>query len=126
MYAADRKTIHDRREMLRVKLKSLAAEARIIRREEARTRGAIQSELRWHRTQDVRCEARLSCIAYGLIRGKSTDRLEPRVRPGNELSESHWKAIGAMLKKFGPIGMAVPEHGDRRITQEATAKTATA
>ena len=109
MYAPDRKTIHDRREMLRVKVKSLAAEARIIRHEERRTSGAIQSELRWHRTHDLRREARRSFVAYGLIRGKSTDRLEGRLKPGNELSDVDWKAIGVMLKKYGPAKLDLPE-----------------
>jgi hypothetical protein len=104
MYAADRKTIHDRREMLRVKVKSLAAEARIIRHEEARTRGAIQAELHRHRTVDVRLEARLSVLAYGLIRGRALERMEPKTRPENALSAAQWDRVRAMGKKFGPAG----------------------
>lgn len=53
----------DRREMLRVKAKSLAEEAHLIRREERRTRGLLRDELRWHRTGVVRFEARATHLA---------------------------------------------------------------
>lgn len=66
----------DRREMLRVKAKSLAEEAHLIRREERRTRGLLRDELRWHRTGVVRFEARATHLAYGIIRGRSIDRIE--------------------------------------------------
>ncbi len=45
MYDRNKTTIIDRREMLRVKIKSLAAEIRIIHIEERRTFGQIQQEL---------------------------------------------------------------------------------
>ena len=49
MYAKDKETIIDRREMLRIKVKSLTAEARIIRVEERKTFGALRNELHIHR-----------------------------------------------------------------------------
>ena len=80
---------------LKVKIKSLAAEARIIRREEhRRLRGArwvrekdienrrnlsspeqdaayvVYHRLHHHRTVDVRDEARCAQIAYGFLRGR--------------------------------------------------------
>ena len=89
--------IVDRREMLRVKVKSLAEEARIIRREEQRTRGTLRDELHNHRVLVVRSEARHSCIAYGLIKGRSLEQLE---RPGS--SEFNWDRVNKMLVKYGP------------------------
>jgi hypothetical protein len=104
MLSKDGKLLLDRRELLRVKVKSLAAEARIIRREEKRARGVIREELRWHRVTDLRIEARLSFLAYGLIRGRTLEQLEPRTRVENALRKPQWDRIAAMLKKFGPPG----------------------
>lgn len=92
-------TLQDRREMLRVKAKSLAEEARIIRREEGKTSGSLQQELRWHRTSDVRYEARATYLAYGIIRGREVGRIE---RPRSERPESFWKKVRSMVEKYGP------------------------
>lgn len=104
MYAKDKETIVDRREMLRVKVKSLMAEARIIRAEEQRTFGALRNELHLHRTLHLRDEARASHIAYGLIRGRTMEQME-RV--------SHTKPdqarVDAMVKKYGPKPAAAPQ-----------------
>ena len=91
--------ILDRREMLRVKIKSLMEEARIIRKEEKRARfGQLREELHFHRVHLVRSEARSTHIAYGLIRGLPWERIEvsPQTPP-------NWKRIHEMLKKYGPI-----------------------
>lgn len=100
----------DRREMLRVKAKSLAEEARIIRQEEKRTRGQLRSELHWHRITDVRSEARCTYIAYGLVCGTPLERIESKHRklqPGEEYgekarAEERWKKIRSMIQKYGP------------------------
>lgn len=69
---------------LRVKIKSLAAEARIIRREESRwphgrrELGGIWSQLNSHRRFDVRKEARSAQLAYGLLRGRLYTVLEAK------------------------------------------------
>ncbi len=63
MYAKNGELL-DRREMLKVKVKSLAEEARIIRREERRVLGLLRDELSWHRRQDVRSAART--LVHGL------------------------------------------------------------
>lgn len=91
--------IIDRREMLRVKVKSLAAEAHIIRREERKSTGALRDELHIHRVGVVRYEARHSLLAYGLIRGRSIEQME---RSGS--SEPNWKDVRKMLTKYGPAG----------------------
>lgn len=89
--------IHDRREMLKIKLKSLAAEAKIIRKEERKTRGTLREELYRHRIDVVRVVARDTHIAYGIIRGKTIDQMEPTRK-----SEPNWDAIEKMVKKYGP------------------------
>lgn len=143
----------DRREMLRVKIKSLALEAKVIRHEERRTAGAkheatrriyvekmkkareisnelqrrheiaairiefraakaklrprrnpdpLYEQLRAHRIYDVRRESRHSHIAYGLIRGRSLERIEtaPKTQP-------NWAEIERLVKKYGPPGFVV-------------------
>lgn len=97
MYAKDRKTVVDRREMLRVKVKSLAEEARIIRREEQKSHGWIRDQLYLHRINEVRRAARDAHIAYGLIKGRTIEQMEP-----GRKSEPNWEAINKMLKKYGP------------------------
>ena len=90
-------TITDRREMLKVKLKSLAAEARIIRQMEQRTWGPLQTELYRHRIDVVRTEARHTSIAYALIRGVPLEVVEtPNSRPYST------DRVAVMLKKYGP------------------------
>ena len=63
------KPYHQR--FLKVKIKSLAAESKIIRAEEKKT---INTELRnglySHRVNDVRMETRAALIAYGYLRGR--------------------------------------------------------
>jgi hypothetical protein len=104
MYAKDKAVILDRREMLRVKLKSLAAEAKIIRREEKRTFGVIRDELWKHRITVVRSEARCTHLAYGFIKGHTLEQMEQKSD-----TPPDWGKVRAMLKKYGPIGMLEPE-----------------
>jgi hypothetical protein len=104
MYAKDKTTIIDRREMLRVKLKSLAAEAKIIRREEQRTHGVLRNELHTHRQQLIRRASREAHLAYGFIRGRTLVQMETTSR-----TKPNWDAIRKMLKAYGPVGMPLPE-----------------
>lgn len=92
----------DRREMLRVKIKSLAAEAKLIRQEERRTHGAIREELYVHRRFALRIEARAALRAHMLIRGKSIQEAEPNARPLPEVYEDLLmeKALN-MVRKYG-------------------------
>ena len=96
--------IVDRREMLRVKLKSLAEESRIIRREELRTHGALRFDLRNHRAVQVRREARHTLLAYGFIRGLKYREMEP-----NAFTVPDWERVKKMLKAYGPLKMEAPE-----------------
>lgn len=68
---------HKKAVYLKVKIKSLAAESKIIRREERRARDEeIRNGLTNHRRQDVRSEQRATLIAYGLMAGKAYSSIE--------------------------------------------------
>jgi len=96
--------IKDRRKMLKVKLKSLAAESRIIRLEELRSRGSLRDELCVHRRTIVRSESRHTGLAYGFIRGRSYSQLEPTAK-----RDPDWKRVEKMIKQYGPV--AQPKEG---------------
>ena len=96
-------TILDRREMLRIKIKSLAEEARIIRREEHRTRGPLREELYLHRIHDVRSESRAAHLAYGFIRGRTLEQMESKSR-----TKPRWNRVRDLCKKFGAYGFEPP------------------
>lgn len=100
MYDETRVVIKDRREMLRVKVKSLAEEAHIIRREEQRTRGQLRDELHLHRVGTVRIEARATHLAYGLIKGRTVEQMEPNSQSRDEYI---WKKVRAMVQRYGPV-----------------------
>lgn len=99
--------LHDRREMLRVKVKSLAEEARIIRREEQRTYGRLREELHKHRVIDVRREARAANLAYGFIRGRTHEQME-----GSRKTEPDWEKVRRLCKKYGPAGYNGPPNAE--------------
>lgn len=104
MYAKDKVTIQDRREMLRVKLKSLAEEARIIRKEERRSWGALRHELWVHRVGPVRFEARAAHLAYGLLRGRTLQQMEQR----DTIDSPELKTrVDQLLKKYGPAKLVL-------------------
>jgi hypothetical protein len=90
----------DRREGLKVKVKSLAVEAQIIRIEERKTNGDLRTWLERHRREDVRYASRTSLMAYGLIRGRPVDVTE---RPGTKRTESYWKEVKQMISNYGPL-----------------------
>ena len=118
MYNQDRSAIIDRRAMLRVKIKSLAAEALLIRREERSEKKAcaqlrahlgvkeleygattLLEELRHHRVTVVRPACRLAHLAYGLIRGRTLEQMENKSPPLTDLQK---KQVKDMLRKYGP------------------------
>lgn len=87
---------------LRVKLKSLAEEARIIRIEERRANKAgnyaLQNSLVLHRTSIVRSEARATLLAYNYLRGLPYEACEAQ---GS--TPPNWNKVEAMVKKYGRI-----------------------
>lgn len=88
--------IIDRREMLRIKLMSLAAEARIIKKEERRMPVALAGEMHRHRIRRVRAEARDTHVALGFLRGRAYAQLEPI-----HYTDPEWKQVLAMVQKYG-------------------------
>lgn len=89
--------VTDKRAFLKVKLKSLAAEAKIIRKEEKRNQ-RLSLELRLHRVYNVRREARLTLLAYAFIRGRTYKSVEATVRQGHE---PNWTRVKEMIIKYG-------------------------
>jgi hypothetical protein len=85
---------------LKVKVKSLAAEAAIIRMEESRSRGDLRNQLRRHRREDVRREQRATQVAYGYLRGIALRRIEPGAD-----SEPDWTRVCAMVKRYGSAAL---------------------
>lgn len=71
---------------LKVKIKSLAEEAKIIRTEEKKLPGpsAKRMELHEHRVGKVRHCARYALLAYGYLRGKPYRIIEAKCRKHNE------------------------------------------
>lgn len=86
-----------------MKVKSLAEEARIIRREEtlARTSWEI-ARLREHRTGIVRRAVREALLAYGFIRGIAYGKMEAKAGEPPD-----WKNIRSMVMRYG-------QHSDYR------------
>jgi hypothetical protein len=112
--------------MLKVKIKSLAEEARIIRLEELRAMPhskprpregkngtaairpglwvekyadpELQRSLWLHRTVDLRQEQRSAMIAYAFLRGKLYRSVERKAASAPNL-----KRVRELVRKFGPI-----------------------
>ena len=88
---------------LKIKLKSLAEEARIIRHEEKKLGGqnwgSSSVPLREHRIHVVRVAARRTLLAYGYLRGKKYNQLEQCTRTPFEYMGV--KEITKMVQKYG-------------------------
>lgn len=93
---------------LKVKIKSLAEEAKIIRTEEKRISSKdyywtiARSQLREHRINVVRKEARSALLAYACIRGKDYRAIESL--PSKEID---FKNVQRLVDKYGPRGLSV-------------------
>lgn len=97
----------DKRKFLKIKLKSLMAESKIIRKEESRTRDPeLRESMHRHRTMDLRAETRATHLAYAMLRGHPYSKVEscgplgprhPEHRPTLDLGK-----VAAMLRKYGP------------------------
>jgi hypothetical protein len=103
--------------MLKVKIKSLAEEAQIIRLEEKRalartpdgkpskwTDPDLYQGLRLHRVGVVRSEQRHSLLAYAFLRGVPYRKVEPKVGRKDQpkwMSDPDWKKVGQMVERFG-------------------------
>lgn len=93
---------------LKIKIRSLAAEARIIRHHErvlrdrnrrrwSPRRDELRVQLNRHRVADVRHEQRATLLAYGFIRDRALNRIEalPAKVPG-----FIWERVYTMLRKY--------------------------
>ena len=84
---------------LKIKLKSLAEEQRIIRKEELKHKGkwSFKAErLIAHRKFHIRPIIRATHVVYGLIKGKEYHEIEQV-----SYSQPDWKSIKTMAKKYG-------------------------
>lgn len=83
---------------LKVKVKSLAEESRIIRREEQRATWSneLREQLHLHRVNDVRDESRATHLAYGYLRGQPHRVIEP----AGDIPAHIWKRVQAMVGKY--------------------------
>lgn len=94
----------DRRAHLRVKIVSLQAEQRLIRKEERRTRnGWTWTELREHRKMLGR-ESRCAQLAMAFIRGRHYRRVEASTKPGNA---PEWNRVWYHVEQFGGDRLAM-------------------
>lgn len=104
-----------RNPFLRVKLKSLAEEARIIRLEERRANGHrnfdLQQNLREHRIRIVRREARATLLAYQYLRGLPFASCESKAPTLDNPID--WASVQRMLKRYG--GYKLSEEFDPKI-----------
>jgi hypothetical protein len=103
---------------LKVKIKALAEEARIIRAEETKRikyvprvdnrtgktgprvraikNDPMRLSLRFHRITVVRSEARHSLLAYGYLRGRSYKAMEAKC-----FEKPAWDQVWKMIQRFG-------------------------
>lgn len=99
------------REYVKIKVKSLAEEAKMIRREEnllkwkkraargrERAQKAIQG-LQLHRVREVRREARSANLAYGFMLGLEYDQME-----NFAWSQPDWNKIQRLIENYGEGG----------------------
>jgi len=87
-------------EYLKVKVISLADEARTIRKEENKAKALGETRLLLglmdHRKGVVRPEARAALLAYGFLRGVPYHKMEKRCK-----EEPDWKRVKRLASKFG-------------------------
>lgn len=86
---------------LKIKIKHLAEEARIIRREERKVHGMERWKLQHHRKTKVRDAARRTQVAYQILRGRDWQSCAILDSDG-ELAWFDRKAVERMVEKYGP------------------------
>jgi hypothetical protein len=82
---------------LKVKVKHLAEEAKIIRKEEKRSYGDTREWLHLHRVIDVRSECRASHIAYAFAKGTALAAVE---RYPQDIPVSVWSRVAKMVSRY--------------------------
>lgn len=87
----------DERTYLKVKIKSLAEEAKIIRKETKRAKSiSIKNGLAEHRRGVVRFEARHTLLAYGFLRGLEYHQMEQKASEAPD-----WAKVKRMIERYG-------------------------
>ena len=81
---------------LKIKIKSLAAETKIIKHEESKLHGEARQSLQHHRKTVVRHEARHSLLAYGYMRGRPYRSIEMKCH-----EDPNWQKVQKMVERFG-------------------------
>lgn len=84
---------------LKVKVKHLAEEARIIRKEEQKNYGDTRDWLYLHRINGVRPECRATHIAYAFAKGTPLKAVE---RYPENIPITVWSRVTKMVKKYSP------------------------
>ena len=88
--------MQDERIYLKVKIKSLAEESRIIRKEtKAAKQNSIKNWLYLHRILVVRIEARATYLAYGFLRGREYCQIEQKA-----YTRPDWKRVRQIVSKY--------------------------
>lgn len=87
----EERTIH-----LRIKVKSLVEEARIIRHEAKKEKGMVKWGLNQHRKTVVRDHARHNLLAYGILVGVPYGRMEHRCR-----EKPNFSRVETLARRFG-------------------------
>ena len=107
----------NRIKQLKVKIKSLAAESKIIRLETHRTKDIVtKNDLAIHRTGVVREEARYSQLAYAFLRGRSYASIEAKTEKELDLAR-----VRKLVERFGVAGSldeSYTDYGLRKKKQE--------
>ena len=85
---------------LKVKIKHLAEEARIIRKEEQKLHGMEKWKLQHHRKTKVRDAARRTQVAYQMIRGRDWQS-SAKLSEDGELWWGDRKEVERMVNKYG-------------------------
>lgn len=89
--------MYPKKVFLKIKIKNLAEEARMIRFQEKKNNPGIYTwELRNHRIHDLRREQRATLLAYAFLRGKKYREIEPTAK-----TEPAWDRVRSMVQKYG-------------------------
>jgi len=89
--------MNTRKTHLKVKIKSLAAESKIIRLEELRSQDRqLKNSLYFHRVNAVRSESRTSQLAYAFLRGREYGDVEQKCSVAPDFVK-----IQSLVERFG-------------------------
>lgn len=96
------KTILNDKIYLKIKIRSLAEESKIIRcyEKDSLTSTIHKYGLSTHRKDVVRKEARASLLAYGCINNKPYSKIEINADP-NKIPDSIWESVERLAIKYG-------------------------